>query len=334
MDSAAWFGNDHPSLRRVWHPVLETRELSEGSLIPFQLLGDHYVCFLTADGPHVLPDQCPHRLAPLSQGRLVAAGSGDFQLECAYHGWCFDSAGSCVDIPALGTDATIPPAAHLRPPAEVRVAYGLVWVALDPPVTPLPAFPEWTEDSFGHVAMPHQIWSCGAAQMADNFLDVAHFPFTHTSTIGDADERMVGDYQVERDGWVFRAVHQHKAKLLDDSGRLVDRTMTFTCTAPHHVHLRLDYPDFVVVLVFFHLPMNASQTRLFCIEASTELASHPELADQQVEFQMRVGEEDRRLLETLRSKAVPLSPGIEANTKVDRITVELRRVLADLAELT
>ena len=126
-------------------------------------------------------------------------------------------------------------------------------------------------------------------------------------------------------------MHAHQAKSLDGAGTVVDRTMTFTCSAPHHVRLRLDYPDLVVVLVFFHQPIDAETTRLFCIEASTELAQHPDRAQQQIDFQMQVGTEDRELLERIRTKAVPLSPGIEANTKADRITVELRRVLNDLA---
>jgi len=40
-------------------------------------------------------DFCPHRLAPLSEGRVEADG----QLLCAYHGWRFDSTGKCTDLP-------------------------------------------------------------------------------------------------------------------------------------------------------------------------------------------------------------------------------------------
>jgi phenylpropionate dioxygenase-like ring-hydroxylating dioxygenase large terminal subunit len=42
-------------------------------------------------------DECPHRLAPLSEGRVVDGG-----LECPYHGWQFEGAGGgCVAIPQL-----------------------------------------------------------------------------------------------------------------------------------------------------------------------------------------------------------------------------------------
>jgi pheophorbide a oxygenase len=42
----------------------------------------------------VLEDRCPHRLAPLSEGR-VEAGAGREGLMCSYHGWSFDARGAC-----------------------------------------------------------------------------------------------------------------------------------------------------------------------------------------------------------------------------------------------
>ena len=45
-----------------------------------------------------LVDACPHRLAPLSQGR-VDPNSGC--IECPYHGWSFDTDGSLMKIPQL-----------------------------------------------------------------------------------------------------------------------------------------------------------------------------------------------------------------------------------------
>ena len=36
-----------------------------------------------------------HRLAPLSEGRIEADGT----LQCAYHGWRFNSEGACTSVP-------------------------------------------------------------------------------------------------------------------------------------------------------------------------------------------------------------------------------------------
>lgn len=49
-------------------------------------------------------DACPHRLAPLSQGR-VDPDTGC--LECPYHGWTFESDGSLMSIPQMDEGRTI-----------------------------------------------------------------------------------------------------------------------------------------------------------------------------------------------------------------------------------
>lgn len=42
-------------------------------------------------------DQCPHRLAPLSEGRIDEEG----RLQCSYHGWSFEGRGGCSCIPQV-----------------------------------------------------------------------------------------------------------------------------------------------------------------------------------------------------------------------------------------
>ncbi|CAN1339108.1 Protochlorophyllide-dependent translocon component 52, chloroplastic [Linum perenne] len=43
---------------------------------------------------------CPHRLAPLSVGRIDQWG----RLQCMYHGWCFNGGGECKLIPQAPLD--------------------------------------------------------------------------------------------------------------------------------------------------------------------------------------------------------------------------------------
>lgn len=48
-------------------------------------------------GPsHVVPRRCPHRSAPLSEGRII-----DGQLNCSFHGWKFEGSGACTSIPQV-----------------------------------------------------------------------------------------------------------------------------------------------------------------------------------------------------------------------------------------
>ena len=53
-----------------------------------------------------LTNRCPHRKAPLSDGRVL----GD-NIECPFHGMLFSPSGSCLDIPC---QAVIPTAARGR----------------------------------------------------------------------------------------------------------------------------------------------------------------------------------------------------------------------------
>ena len=41
-------------------------------------------------------DRCVHKRMPLSAGRVLDDGT----VECAYHGLCYDSTGTCVKIPS------------------------------------------------------------------------------------------------------------------------------------------------------------------------------------------------------------------------------------------
>jgi phenylpropionate dioxygenase-like ring-hydroxylating dioxygenase large terminal subunit len=73
-------------------------------------------------------DFCPHRLAPLSEGRVESDGT----LLCAYHAWRFDSEGNCVSIPQSEDKQT--EAKHCSNKKSCAVAYptqerqGLLWV--------------------------------------------------------------------------------------------------------------------------------------------------------------------------------------------------------------
>lgn len=330
MADVRWFDNEDSSLRATWQPIGQVVDFAGNGPHAVRLAGTDWALFSGEEGWAMVPDRCPHRLAPLSAGCV-----DDGLLRCAYHGWAFDTDGVCVEIPALGTAARLPPSSTIGAAHAVTEAHGLVWVALDEPLAPLPAVPDFDDPHLGMVRLPTSSWHASAAQMADNFLDVAHFPFLHLGTIGDPDDVEVHDFTVERSGMTFTSTHRHSSQLLDGSGTLVERVMEFECTAPHHVRLRLDYgQDSRTVLLFFMQPVDIDETRLFCIELTTDLDPNTEPTPDRVgavaDFQTAVALEDKALLEQLGSKAVPLGTGAEVHTRADRSTLELRRMLQDL----
>src|SRR5207237_9170752 len=71
---------------------------------------------------HAHDDRCLHRGAKLSVGEIVNG-----TLQCAYHGWCYDTAGQCVAIPTSKTAETkLAPRLRLRS-FECQERAGLVW---------------------------------------------------------------------------------------------------------------------------------------------------------------------------------------------------------------
>jgi len=124
--------------RRSWYPVAYLKDLEPGRPTPFTLLGDDLV--LWYDQPasqwRAFADLCPHRLVPLSQGRLNERG----ELECPYHGWSFDGAGHCTAIPQADAGATIDtPRSRCHAYATVA-AQGMLFVlpVIQPKPPPVP----------------------------------------------------------------------------------------------------------------------------------------------------------------------------------------------------
>ena len=83
-------------LRNIWYFGIASRDVGAGKLVHRELCGQPVVFGRTAGGDvFALRDNCPHRGAPLSAGRI----RGD-EVECCYHGWTFDRHGCCTSIPA------------------------------------------------------------------------------------------------------------------------------------------------------------------------------------------------------------------------------------------
>jgi len=327
--------NKHPALRRFWHPVSRSEDVTDEP-ISVELLGEFW-CLVRIDGVlSALPDRCPHRYAPLSAGSVV-----DGTLECGYHGFRFAADGTCVEIPAIGASAgtggAIPPKAHCQVAYAVTDHLGLVWLAPEEPLAGLPIVAEHDDPDFVNCPLPILDWNAGAAQMTDNFLDQGHFPYLHLATFGAVEDRVVPEYELKRDGHTFTVNHSHTTKTLADSHGADDFTVAerhdvFVFTPPHHVYLRIDYPadNAVLTISFCHQPVNAETTRLYCTDYRNDIEDTAEARQETVDFQMAVAGEDKTMLEQFRTKAVPLDPTAEVHTKADRITLEMRRIMAEL----
>jgi vanillate O-demethylase monooxygenase subunit len=325
--------NVDPVLRRCWHPVARPDEITDQPR-RFLLLGEPWVLYRVDGRIVAFADRCPHRHTPLSLG---ACEEGE--LQCAYHGWRFDASGVCVEIPALGPGATLPPAARLSPPGGLSEAHGMVFLAPEEPIAPLGSIPEADDPSFEAGELPTLVTRGSAGLLADNFLDVAHFPFVHAGTFGADEAAEVPHYEMARDGWSFTVSYEHSFTNREDPGvasglrpLVQTRRLAYRLSAPFHLRLRIDFVDAggSNVIGFFIQPETAETCRLFTTLWRDDLAGDRARMDDAVDFEVAVLREDLRIQDAFHDLVLPLAPTDEVHTRADRTTLELRRVLSDL----
>src|SRR5439155_10103373 len=79
-------------LRRYWHPIAASAQLTEHGTRPVKLLGEDLVLYRDRQGRvGLVGDRCPHRRAGMVFGIPEEQG-----IRCAYHGWMFDASGKCL----------------------------------------------------------------------------------------------------------------------------------------------------------------------------------------------------------------------------------------------
>jgi phenylpropionate dioxygenase-like ring-hydroxylating dioxygenase large terminal subunit len=144
--------------------------------------------------PSCLRAACPHRGADLSAGR-VRGGC----LECPYHGFRFDSGGTCRLAPCEGPAARIPPRLRAET-VPVREEHGLVWLwwGSDRPSGDPPWFGTLGPDD--SVVTVADIYPCHFTRFMENGLDVHHFAFVHRwilPFVGSQVEMKTADLQAD-----------------------------------------------------------------------------------------------------------------------------------------
>ena len=326
--------NIDPALRRCWHPVARPSEVTAQPL-RVMLLGQPWVLYRAGGRIVAFEDRCPHRRTPLSLGRCH-----EDVLQCAYHGWRFDAAGTCIEIPALGPGATVPPAARLSGPAGLAEAHGIVFLSPEEPISPLGSIVEADDPSFEAGELPTLSARASAGLLADNFLELAHFPFVHAGTFGAGEAAEVPPYTVTRDDdWSFTVSYTHPFANREDPGvaagirpLMQTRRLAYRLSAPFHLRLRIDFVEAggSNVIGFFIQPESADSCRLFTTLWRDDLSGDAQRMADAVDFEVAVLREDLRVQEAFDALVLPLAPTAEVHTRADRITLELRRGLSEL----
>ncbi|XP_019417731.1 PREDICTED: chlorophyllide a oxygenase, chloroplastic-like isoform X1 [Lupinus angustifolius] len=161
-----------PHLKNFWYPVAFSSGLKDDTMIPIECFEEPWVIFRGKDGkPGCVQNTCAHRACPLHLGSV-----NEGRIQCPYHGWEFATDGKCEKMPST----------QLR---NVKIKSlpcfekeGMIWVwpGTDPPTVTLPSLePPSGFKVHAEIVMDIPIEH---GLLLDNLLDLAHAPFTHTST--------------------------------------------------------------------------------------------------------------------------------------------------------
>ncbi len=192
-------------LKNCWYVAGWSHEIVENALLARRILGEPLVLFRLENGTvTALVDRCPHRLAPLSKGRLE-----NHHLRCMYHGLLFDGTGRCVEIPAQDRIGTYLKARSF--PVIERDKYVWIWMG-DAALADPSKIPDahWQDDP-GWRYKPGYIHYPGASfqLVMDNLLDLSHLGFVHENTLGGG--RASGEVRanVETFDWGVRVARKY-----------------------------------------------------------------------------------------------------------------------------
>jgi len=314
---------DDPVLVDDWHPVALVEQLADGGPLAARLLGEDIVLWRSGDALLAWRDLCVHRGTRLSLGRIVDGT----RLECPYHGWTYGTDGRCVHIPAHPEQA--PPAKARTSTYRAAVAHGVVWVTLGSGATAIPTF-ELLDDPAHSVLLagPYRVRASGP-RIVENFLDVGHFPFVHEGVLGDRQWPEIADYtaQVDENGVLATGVQVFQP---DPYGTGRGSTVTYT----YRVHRPLSASLVKHGELSFGILLSVTPHDVTDSTAWMWMAMNYEPPEGMVEFQDRIFEQDRPILESQRPELLPLDLQAELHLRSDRTAIAYRRWLAQLGVRT
>ncbi|MBD0267223.1 MAG: Rieske 2Fe-2S domain-containing protein [Cyanobacteria bacterium Co-bin8] len=247
----------------AWYPVHYVEDLDKSRPTRFTLLERDIVIWWDSKGEawRVFEDKCPHRLAPLSEGRINEAGL----LECPYHGWAFSGSGACEHIPqqSAAVQASLSARACVGSmPTAVR--QGLLFVypgkADNAPQVPVPIIEPIEEDPDGWVMLnTFRDLPYDALTLIENVIDASHIPYTHHKTVGKRENAAAMEMDiVESSKQGFRGIWPEGPR----KGKLGTQHTTFI--APALMYHDLTSKQFGRTLtVVYATPIRKGECRLF-----------------------------------------------------------------------
>lgn len=218
-------------------------------------------------------------------------------------------------------------------PLPTLQRYGYLWTSLGTP-RPLFDLPEADEPDRRRLHAASVTVHTSAGRSIENFLDMAHFPFVHTGTLGEESHTEVKDYNVAV-SWEDQEIlatdclfFQPQAALGSSGGVEVD----YTYRVPHP-HCSVLYksspgaPDRLDAIGLFVQALDEEHIRAHMLLALLD-DEQPDWALRR--FQISIFGQDKPILENQLPRRLPLDPRAETPIRADKTAVAYRRWLRQL----
>lgn len=165
-------------LQNCWYVAAWSYEIDVHQMHAITIINKPVLIYRKANGEiTAMANQCCHRHAPLSLGRL----EGD-DIRCMYHGLKFNAEGKCIEVP--GSQEEVPAHFFINPyPVVEKDSWVWIWMG-DPdkvdegliPNAVGPEDPHWTMNS-GHID-----YDAGYLLVTDNLTDFSHIAWVHENS--------------------------------------------------------------------------------------------------------------------------------------------------------
>jgi len=169
-----------------WYQVAFPGDLAPGEVTAVEYWSRELVLWRDTAGAFHLQDAfCPHLGAHLAYGGSV---DGDL-LTCPFHGWKFDGAGACTNIPY--SQRTNRKARVRTYPTVERNGLVLAWYHPfeAPPQWEIPVIEEIGDPAWSDFYASSYVIRTIPQEMSENGADPAHFRFVHgTDTVAEVEE--------------------------------------------------------------------------------------------------------------------------------------------------